>query len=59
MGTGSFPGTRQPGRDADHPPPSRAEVHRKEQSYTSTLPYEALEANKKGVKPEAQPSQYN
>ena len=38
MGTGSFPGARRPGRGADHPPPSSAEVHRKEYSYTSTLP---------------------
>jgi len=26
MGTGSFPGVKWPGRDVDHPPPSRAEV---------------------------------
>jgi len=26
MGTGSFPGVKQPGRDVDHPPPSRGEV---------------------------------
>jgi hypothetical protein len=26
MRTGSFPGVKRPGRDADHPPPSRAEV---------------------------------
>jgi hypothetical protein len=26
MGTGSFPGVKRPGRDADHPPPSSAEV---------------------------------
>jgi hypothetical protein len=37
MGTGSFPGVKRPGRSADHPPPSRAEV-KKEQSYTSTPP---------------------
>ena len=24
MGTGSFPGVKRPGRDVDHPPPSRA-----------------------------------
>ena len=30
MGTVSFPGARQPRRDADHPPPSIAEVHRRE-----------------------------
>ena len=38
MGTGSFSGARPPGRGADHPPPSTAEVHRKEYSDTSTLP---------------------
>jgi hypothetical protein len=37
MGTGSFPGVKQPGRGADHPPPSSAEV-KKEYSYTSTPP---------------------
>jgi hypothetical protein len=26
MGTGSFPGVKQPGHGADHPPPSSAEV---------------------------------
>jgi hypothetical protein len=26
MGTGSFPGIKRPGRGADHPPPSSAEV---------------------------------
>jgi hypothetical protein len=26
MGTGSFPGLKRPGRGADHPPPSSAEV---------------------------------
>jgi hypothetical protein len=26
MGTGSFPGVKRPGRDADHPPPPSAEV---------------------------------
>jgi hypothetical protein len=26
MGTRSFPGVKRPGRDADHPPPSSAEV---------------------------------
>jgi hypothetical protein len=35
MGTGSFPGVKRPGRGADHPPPSSAEV-KKELSYTST-----------------------
>ena len=38
MGNGSFPGARRPGRGADHPPLCSAEVHRKEYSYTSTLP---------------------
>jgi hypothetical protein len=33
----SFPGVRQPGRDADHSPPPNAEV-KSERSYTSTLP---------------------
>jgi hypothetical protein len=26
MGTGYFPGVKRPGRDADHTPPSSAEV---------------------------------
>jgi DNA-binding sugar fermentation-stimulating protein len=26
MGTGSFPGVKRPGRGADYPPPSSAEV---------------------------------
>jgi hypothetical protein len=37
MGTGSFPGVERPGRGADHPPPSSAEV-KKEYSYTFTHP---------------------
>jgi hypothetical protein len=37
MGTGSFPGVKAAGRDADHTPPSRAEV-KKELNYTSTHP---------------------
>jgi hypothetical protein len=37
MGTGSFPGVKRPGRGADHPSPSSAEV-KKEYSYTSTHP---------------------
>jgi hypothetical protein len=37
MGTGSFPGLRRPGRDADHTLPSSAEV-KKELSYTSIHP---------------------
>jgi hypothetical protein len=37
MGTGSFPGVKQPGRGADHPLPSSAEVEN-EWSYTSTPP---------------------
>jgi hypothetical protein len=28
MGTGSFPGVKRPGRGADHPPPSSAEVRK-------------------------------
>jgi hypothetical protein len=40
MGTGSFPGVKQPGRGADHPPPPRAEVEN-EYSYTQ-LPVWAL-----------------
>jgi hypothetical protein len=35
MGTGSFPGVKQPGCGADHPPPSSTEVTT-EYSYTST-----------------------
>jgi hypothetical protein len=37
MGTGSFPGVKLPGRGADHPPTSSAEL-KKEKSYTSTPP---------------------
>jgi hypothetical protein len=37
LGTGSFPGVERPGRGADHPPPSSAEVGN-EYSYTSTTP---------------------
>jgi hypothetical protein len=37
MGTGSFPGLKRPGRDADHTPPSSAEVT-KGYSYTSIHP---------------------
>ena len=37
MGTGYFPGVKQPGRGADHPPSSKAEV-KKEYGYTSTPP---------------------
>jgi hypothetical protein len=37
MGTGYFPGVKRPGRDADHPPPSSAEIEN-EYSYTSTPP---------------------
>jgi hypothetical protein len=29
MGTGSIPGAKRPGRGADHPPPSSAEVTNK------------------------------
>jgi hypothetical protein len=37
MGTGSFPGVKRPGRGADHPTPSSAEV-KKGKSYTSIHP---------------------
>jgi hypothetical protein len=37
IGTGSFPGVKRPGRSADHPLPSTAEVTN-EYSYTSTPP---------------------
>ena len=33
MGTGSFPGVKRPGRDADHPPPSSAEVKERVELY--------------------------
>ena len=33
MGTGSFPGVKQPGRGVDHPPPSSAEVKEKVELY--------------------------
>jgi hypothetical protein len=58
MGTGSSLGARRPERGTDHPPPSTAEVHRKEYSDTSTLPEEAFEAYKKGIKPLAKTSQF-
>jgi hypothetical protein len=39
MGTGgSFPGEKRPGREADHSPPTSAEV-KKMWIYTSTPPY--------------------
>ena len=34
MGTGSFTGVKSPGRGADHPPPSSAEVEEREELYT-------------------------
>jgi hypothetical protein len=37
MVTGSFPGVKQPGRGADHPPPPTAEVEN-EYNYTSIPP---------------------
>jgi hypothetical protein len=33
MGTGSFPGVKQPGRGIDHPPPSSAEVKERVELY--------------------------
>ena len=33
MGTGSFPGVQRPGRGADHPPPSSAEVEGRVELY--------------------------
>jgi len=33
MGTGSFSGVKRPGRDADHPPPSSAEVKKRVKLY--------------------------
>jgi hypothetical protein len=42
MGTGSFPGVKLPGRGADHPPLSSAEVT-KGYSYTSRLVRAATE----------------
>jgi hypothetical protein len=33
MGTGSFPGVKRPGRGADHPPPSSAEVNERVELY--------------------------
>ncbi|PNF35230.1 hypothetical protein B7P43_G06877 [Cryptotermes secundus] len=38
MGTGGSPGVEQQGREADHSPPSSAEV-KKMWIYTSTTPY--------------------
>jgi hypothetical protein len=32
-GTGSFPGVKRPGRGADHPPPSSAEVKKRVELY--------------------------
>jgi hypothetical protein len=37
-GGGSFPGVKRPGREADHSPPTSAEV-KKMWIYTSTPPY--------------------
>jgi hypothetical protein len=33
MGTGLFPGVKQPGRGVDHPPPSSAKVKERVQLY--------------------------
>jgi len=33
VGTGSFPGVKQPGRGVDHPPPSSAEVKERVELY--------------------------
>jgi len=33
MGTGSFPGVKQPGHGIDHPPPSSAEVKERVELY--------------------------
>jgi hypothetical protein len=33
MGTGSFPGIKRPGRDVDHPPPSKTEVEGRVEPY--------------------------
>jgi hypothetical protein len=33
MGTGSFPGVKWPGRGADHPPPTSAEVKERVELY--------------------------
>jgi hypothetical protein len=33
MGTGSFPGVKRPGRGADHPPPTSAEVKERVELY--------------------------
>ena len=33
MGTGALPGVKRPGRDADHPPPSSAEVEESVEVY--------------------------
>jgi len=37
MGTGSFQGTKQPGRDVDHPPPFSTEVKEYGCTYTPPL----------------------
>jgi len=37
MGTGSFPGVKQPGHGIDHPPPSRAEVKERVELYFYSL----------------------
>jgi hypothetical protein len=38
MGTGSFPGVKRPGRGADHPPPSSAEVKESVELYLYSPP---------------------
>ena len=37
MGTGSFPGVKQPGRGVNHPPPSSAEVKERVDLYLYSL----------------------
>jgi hypothetical protein len=44
MGTGSFPEAKGPGRRADHPPLSRAEVKEREELYLYSLPTPSLPA---------------
>ena len=36
LGTGSFPGLKRPGRGADHPPPTSAEVKERVELYLYT-----------------------
>jgi len=42
VGTGSFPGVKQPGRGVDHPPPSSAEVEETVELKSARLGFRGL-----------------